>query len=61
MHAVTHGGIGLKVLACDGVAIDTPTVDDRLVSRIFAARAEFECALIVERTKTGLAPVTASR
>jgi DNA invertase Pin-like site-specific DNA recombinase len=54
MHALTHRGIAFKVLAGDGAAIDTTTADDKLVFRIFAALAEFERALIVERTRTGL-------
>lgn len=43
--------IGLKVLAGEGASIDTTTANGRLVFDIFAALAEFERALIVERMK----------
>lgn len=51
---LTKRGIGLKVLAGEGASIDTTTANGRLVFGIFAALAEFERALIVERTKAGL-------
>jgi DNA invertase Pin-like site-specific DNA recombinase len=46
--------VGLKVLAGAGAQIDTTTANGRLVFGIFAALAEFEAALIRERTKAGL-------
>ncbi len=50
---LTKRNIGLKVLAGEGASIDTSTANGRLVFGIFAALAEFERALIVERTKAG--------
>ena len=46
--------IGLKVLAGQGAHIDTTTANGRLIFGIFAALAEFERELIIERTKAGL-------
>ena len=46
--------VGLKVLASAGVQMDTTTANGRLVFGIFAALAEFEAALIRERTQAGL-------
>jgi DNA invertase Pin-like site-specific DNA recombinase len=46
--------VGLKVLAGAGAQIDPTTANGRLVFGIFAALAEFEAALIRERTKAGL-------
>ncbi|TIP69854.1 MAG: recombinase family protein [Mesorhizobium sp.] len=51
--------IGLKVLAGEGASINTSTANGRLVFGIFAALAEFERALIIERTKAGLAAARA--
>lgn len=51
--------IGLKVLAGEGASIDTTTANGRLIFGIFAALAEFERELIVERTKAGLAAARA--
>lgn len=51
---LTKRNIGLKVLAGEGASIDTTTANGRLVFAIFAGLAEFERALIVERTKAGL-------
>lgn len=56
---LTKRNIGLKVLAGEGASIDTSTANGRLVFGIFAALAEFERALIVERTKAGLAAARA--
>lgn len=56
---LTKRDIGLKVLAGEGASIDTSTANGRLVFGIFAALAEFERALIVERTKAGLAAARA--
>lgn len=47
-------GIGLQVLTGQGAAIDTTKPEGKLVFGIFAALAEFERELIVERTKAGL-------
>lgn len=56
---LTRRNIGLKVLAGEGASIDTSTANGRLVFGIFAALAEFERALIIERTKAGLAAARA--
>lgn len=56
---LTKRSIGLKVLAGEGASIDTSTANGRLVFGIFAALAEFERALIIERTKAGLAAARA--
>ena len=52
---LSRAGIGLSVLAGEGASIDTATANGRLVFGIFAALAEFERELIVERTRAGLA------
>jgi DNA invertase Pin-like site-specific DNA recombinase len=54
VHELTERGIGLKILTGQGAAIDTTTASGKLVFGIFAALAEFERELIVERTKAGL-------
>ena len=59
VHALTDQGVGLKVLTGQGAAIDTTTAAGKLVFGIFAALAEFERDLIVERTKAGLASARA--
>jgi DNA invertase Pin-like site-specific DNA recombinase len=59
VHDLTGRGIGLKVLAGQGAHLDTTTANGRLVFGIFAALAEFEHALIVERTQAGLASARA--
>ena len=51
---LTKRGIGLRVLAGQGANIDTTTANGRLVFGIFAALAEFERELIIERTVAGL-------
>ena len=56
---LTTREIGLKVLAGEGASIDTTTANGRLIFGIFAALAEFERELIVERTKAGLAAARA--
>ena len=45
----------LRVLASQGADFDATTANGRLVFGIFAALAEFECELITERTRAGLA------
>ena len=54
VHALTERGVGLKILTGQGAAIDTTTASGKLVFGIFAALAEFERELIVERTRAGL-------
>jgi len=51
--------VGLKVLAGSGAQIDTTSANGRLVFGIFAALAEFEAELILERTQAGLAAARA--
>ncbi len=48
---MTKLGVGLRVLAGEGVAIGTTTPNGRLMFGFFAALAEFKRELIVERTK----------
>lgn len=52
---LTARGIGLKVLTGEGAMIGTTTASGRLMFGIFAALAEFERELIVERTRAGVA------
>jgi DNA invertase Pin-like site-specific DNA recombinase len=59
VHDLTGRGVGLKVLTGQGAAIDTTTAAGKLVFGIFAALAEFERALISERTRAGLASARA--
>ena len=47
-------GVGLRILTGQGATIDTTTAAGKLVFGIFAALAEFERELIVERTRAGL-------
>ena len=54
IHDLTERGVGLKILTGHGAAIDTTTASGKLVFGIFAALAEFERELIIERTKAGL-------
>lgn len=56
---LTGRGVGLKVLAGQGANLDTTTANGRLVFGIFAALAEFERELIIERTHAGLASARA--
>lgn len=51
--------IGFKVLTGQGAQIDTTTPHGRLVFGLFAALAEFERELIIERTKAGLSAARA--
>ncbi len=46
--------VGFKVLTGHGSQIDTSTSDGRLVFGLFAALAEYERELIIERTHAGL-------
>ena len=59
VHELTGRGVGLRVLAGEGAAIDTTTPNGRLMFGVFGALAEFERELIVERTKAGLAAARA--
>ena len=59
VHDLTARGVGLKVLAGEGAAIDTTTAAGKLDFGIFAALAEFKRALIVGRTKAGIAAARA--
>lgn len=59
VHDLTKRGVGLRVLAGEGAAIGTTTANGRLMFGFFAALAEFERELIIERTKAGLASARA--
>jgi DNA invertase Pin-like site-specific DNA recombinase len=59
VHDLTGRGVGLKVLAGQGANLDTTTANGRLIFGIFAALAEFERELIIERTRAGLASARA--
>jgi len=59
VRSLEERGIGFRVLTGQGAAIDTTTPQGRLVFGIFAALAEFEHELIVERTNAGLAAARA--
>ena len=52
-------GVGSKVLTGQGASIDTTAANGRLMFAFFAALAEFERELIVERTKARLAAARA--
>ena len=55
VHELTNRGGGLKVLAGQGVNLDIIITNGHLVFGIFAALAEFERELIIDRTMAGLA------
>ena len=59
VHDLTGRGVRLKVLAGQGANLDTTTANGRLIFGIFAALAEFERELIIERTRAGLASARA--
>jgi DNA invertase Pin-like site-specific DNA recombinase len=59
VHDLTARGVGFKVLSGHGASIDTTSAGGKLVCGIFAALAEFERELIVERTKAGMAAARA--
>lgn len=54
VHDLQDKEIGFKVLSGQGANIDTTTPNGKLVFGIFAALAEFERELIIERTQAGL-------
>ena len=54
VHELEARGIGFRVLTGQGAEINTSTASGKLVFGIFAALAEFERALIAERTRAGL-------
>jgi DNA invertase Pin-like site-specific DNA recombinase len=54
VQGLEERGVGFKVLTGQGADIDTTTASGKLVFGIFAALAEFERALISERTRAGL-------
>src|SRR3954449_7027939 len=55
VHELTTRGVGFKVLTGHGATIDTTTPSGKLVFGFFAALAEFERELIVERIRAGMA------
>mgnify|MGYP002382249793 CR=1 FL=1 len=55
VHDLNARGVGFKVLTGQGAEIDTTTAAGKMIFSVFAALAEFERALIVERTNAGLA------
>jgi len=52
-------GVGFKVLTGEGASIDTTTAAGKFFFGVFASLAEFERALIRERTMAGLASARA--
>jgi DNA invertase Pin-like site-specific DNA recombinase len=54
IHELTQRGVGFKVLSGHGASIDITSPSGKLVFGIFAALAEFERELSIERTKVGL-------
>ncbi len=59
VHDLAAQKVGFRVLTGQGAAIDTTTASGKLIFGIFAALAEFERDLIVERTKAGIASARA--
>ncbi len=59
VHDLTARGIGFKVLSGHGASIDTTFPGGKLVFGVFAALADFERELIIERTKAGMATARA--
>src|SRR3954451_21697460 len=48
-------GVSLRILDFGGSSIDSKSPQGRLVLTLFAALAEFECALMLERQRDGIA------
>ena len=59
VHELAVRSVGFRVLTGQGAQIDTTTAAGKLIFGIFAALAEFERELIVERTKAGIAAARA--
>jgi DNA invertase Pin-like site-specific DNA recombinase len=59
VHDLSVRGIGFKVLTGHGATIDTSSPSGKLIFGIFAALAEFERELIIERTRAGMAAARA--
>lgn len=59
VEQLNSNNVGLRVLTGQGAQIDTTTSHGKLVFGMFAALAEFERELIIERTKAGLAAARA--
>src|SRR3954463_14879788 len=59
VHDLALRGVGFRVLTGHGASIDTTSASGKLVFAIFAALAEFERELIIERTKAGMAAARA--
>ena len=59
VERLNSNNVGLRVLTGQGAQIDTTTSHGRLVFGLFAALAEFERELIIERTKAGLSAARA--
>ena len=59
VHDLNARGVGFRVLTGHGASIDTTAPGGKLVFGIFAALAEFERELIIERTRAGMAAARA--
>lgn len=59
VHDLTVRDIGVKVLTGHGASIDTTTPAGKMVFGIFAALAEYERELTIERTVAGLSAARA--
>ncbi len=59
VHELTARGIGFEMLTGQDASIDTTFPGGKLVFGIFAALAEFEREVIIERTKAGMAAARA--
>ncbi len=54
VEELKNNNVNFKVLTGQGASIDTSTSNGKLMFSMFAALAEFERDLIIERTKAGL-------
>jgi DNA invertase Pin-like site-specific DNA recombinase len=59
VHELAVRSVGFRVLTGQGAQVDTTTAAGKLIFGIFAALAEFERELIVERTNAGIAAARA--